>query len=80
MTTANINITGKQYARFESHIAYARREGAALYNATAPDTIIEGCDDNAEDAALLANGLLHRDDGYYTFTQRGWDYARELHS
>lgn len=76
----NQNLTGKQYARFEKHVAYARKEGAALYNAQTPNTIVEGDDANAEDAALLAAGLLQCDDGYYTFTQSGWDYARNLHS
>lgn len=73
-------LTTKQYQRFEQHIAYARREGAALYSATAPTIIVEGNDDLSDDAALLAADLLARDDGYYTFTQRGWDYARYLHS
>jgi hypothetical protein len=74
------DLTSKQYQRFEQHIATARREGAALYNAQAPNIIVDGDDENAEDAALLQAALLHRDDGYYTFTQRGWDYARYLKS
>lgn len=74
------NLTSAQYSRFESHISYARREGARLFDAAAPNTILDGDDSNAEDAALLTAGLLHRDDGYYTFTQRGWDYVRYLHS
>ena len=73
-------LTTTQYQRFEQHIAYARREGAALYNASAPTVIVDGDDESSEDAALLAAGLLARDDGYYTFTQRGWDYARYLHA
>ena len=74
------HLTAKQYQRFEHHIAYARREGAALYNASAPQTILDGDDELSDDAALLAADLLARDDGYYTFTQHGWEYARHLHS
>ena len=74
------NLTGSQYRRFEQHVAYARRNGAALYNTVAPPTIIEGDDDNAEDMALFAVGLIQRADGYYSFTQHGWEYARFLHS
>ena len=77
---ANINLTEKQSLRFEHQIAYARRNGAALYNSQAPTTIVDGDDNNTEDQYLLAQGLLHRDDGYYTFTQTGWDLARWLKS
>lgn len=70
----------KQVQRFEAHIRYAKKEGAALYERAAPQTILEGDDENSEDAALLAARLLARDDGYYTFTQSGWDYARYLKS
>lgn len=73
-------LTEKQYKRFEQHIAYARREGAALYNSQAPETILEGDDEVVEDAELITARLLNRDDGYYTFTQHGWNYARHLHS
>ena len=75
-----INLTTEQYYRFEHQVAYARQDGAALYESKAPATIVDGDDNNEEDCALLAAGLLHRDDGYYTFTQVGWDYARNLHS
>jgi hypothetical protein len=73
-------LTKKQYQRFEQHVAYARQEGAALYNAQVPEIILEGDDEVVEDAELIAACLLNRDDGYYTFTQHGWDYARYLHS
>jgi hypothetical protein len=74
------NINGDTVRRFENHISYARQEGAKLYESTAPDVIVEGDDTNEEDQALLAAGLLLRDDGYYTFSQRGWEYARYLNS
>lgn len=75
------DLTSKQYHRFELHIKGARNDGAKLYNVTAPDTVLmDGDDTNADDAALVQLGLIHRDDGYYTFTQPGWDYARFLHS
>jgi hypothetical protein len=74
------NLTSKQYHRFELHIKSARNDGAKLYEAIAPDTILIGDDTNEEDAALLQLGLINRDDGYYTFSQPGWDYARFLHS
>ena len=82
-----INLTEKQCRRFEHQISYARRNGVALYNSQAPTeithgdaAIVDGDDNNTEDQALLAEGLLHRDDGYYTFTQTGWDFARYLKS
>jgi hypothetical protein len=75
------NLTSEQYRRFELHIKFARNDGAKIYNAIAPDTILmDGDDANVNDAALVQLGLIHRDDGYYTFTQLGWDYARFLHS
>ncbi len=74
------DLTSAQYRRFENHVSYARRNGAALYNAQAPETLINGDDDDMDDAALLAAGLFYRNDGYYTFTQAGWDYARYLRS
>ena len=82
-----INLTEKQCLRFEHQIAYARRNGVALYNRSAPTeithgdaAIVDGDDNNPEDQYLLSEGLLNRDDGYYTFTQTGWDLARWLKS
>ena len=80
MNLNSINLTGNQCRRFEHQISYARRNGAALYNSQAPATVVDGDDSNTEDQGLLAEGLLHRDNGYYTFTQTGWDYARWLKS
>lgn len=73
-------LTAETVRRFEAHVRYARRNGAALYESKAPKVELEGDDDNDSDGDLLVACLLDRSGGRYVFTQRGWEYARWLNS
>jgi|688.fasta_scaffold677145_2 hypothetical protein len=73
-------ITAETFRRFEEHVRYARRNGAALYESKAPSLELEGDDDNESDSALLVACLLDLRNGSYIFTQKGWEYARWLNS